>query len=785
MLKKIARVAFVLFVLAVPAYATDFYVDADVSSGTHDGSAGNPWQTINWTSVNTALASANVTIYFSCREASSDTSDTHNEITLNRSQGATGGPFRLTLDGMTKWNTNDSSPSWMDYGGLPTRDTPKAKPVNQGSQWAIGWGQNPIIPAMDYITLRGFETTGSFGRFRLEGGGSHFIIEYNYVHDVTDGGPGMQFNAGGYAYSTGPTIINPTGVCTLRISHLSDDVIFRYNKIVRTVDENLYFGGNGEDHSGNGFDCPGHSNIQFIGNTLADPAVGFAGEGDCFDLKNGVRNITYSGNIVGPCWRNGIPLQGAAVSYQPQTVLVEGNIVHDTNTSGGTGAITLIVTWTTVPSTVTIRNNIVYNGVITANDGSSNTDGDGAKYNVNIYNNTLDGSVAYLKYINGVSSVQNNIVLAGGFNPVILYEQVTGAFTDDYNATYTGGGASRGAHSIALTSGQVAALFVDEPGRDYRLASTSSAAYNAGVNSTCPAADYYGNSRPQFVLCDIGADEFTSVVVCTPHHLSFISQPSDAVLGGSLGPVNVGVYSAANVLCNGATNSVTLTKNGSATWGTLASDSSLSKAAVSGIATWTDLSVTGSAGSGAIDAAATGLTGTSSNSFTITSPSSSTYESAQGWCQKGNVKVSTHGSSSTTTVQGSYPTCNVQVYLSKTTTLATIYLDGTSSHLDNPFQATNVGHWQFYAESGLYDVVLSGGTPTPGISPPLTLTGVVVAGTTPTVVASLPTCTADRQGQSRAVTNSSTTTWGAAVVGGGSNHVLAYCNGVGWTVIAK
>jgi len=37
-----------------------------------------------------------------------------------------------------------------------------------------------------------------------------------------------------------------------------------------------------------------------------------------------------------------------------------------------------------------------------------------------------------------------------------------------------------------------------------------------------------------------------------------------------------------------------------------------------------------------------------------------------------------------------------------------------------------------------------------------------------------------------AVTDSTTNTWGAAITtGGGSNHVLAYCDGTNWTVAAK
>jgi hypothetical protein len=48
-----------------------------------------------------------------------------------------------------------------------------------------------------------------------------------------------------------------------------------------------------------------------------------------------------------------------------------------------------------------------------------------------------------------------------------------------------------------------------------------------------------------------------------------------------------------------------------------------------------------------------------------------------------------------------------------------------------------------------------------------------------------PACDADTEGQMAAINDSSTNIWGAAVSGGGGNHVLAYCDGTEWTVAAK
>jgi hypothetical protein len=55
----------------------------------------------------------------------------------------------------------------------------------------------------------------------------------------------------------------------------------------------------------------------------------------------------------------------------------------------------------------------------------------------------------------------------------------------------------------------------------------------------------------------------------------------------------------------------------------------------------------------------------------------------------------------------------------------------------------------------------------------------------PVPFASLPACSSSIEGARGAVSDSTTNTWGATVTGGGSNHILAYCDGTNWTVAAK
>lgn len=55
----------------------------------------------------------------------------------------------------------------------------------------------------------------------------------------------------------------------------------------------------------------------------------------------------------------------------------------------------------------------------------------------------------------------------------------------------------------------------------------------------------------------------------------------------------------------------------------------------------------------------------------------------------------------------------------------------------------------------------------------------------PVTYASLNSCAAVGQGYIASISDSTTATWGATISGGGSNKVLAYCNGTNWTVMGK
>ena len=105
-----------------------------------------------------------------------------------------------------------------------------------------------------------------------------------------------------------------------------------------------------------------------------------------------------------------------------------------------------------------------------------------------------------------------------------------------------------------------------------------------------------------------------------------------------------------------------------------------------------------------------------------------------GFCVKGGISAVVQGLNSTNKLQGIIPSCKVEVFLTGTTTHATIYADSVGTPLSNPFTADALsaaapGKWLFFAATGQgYDVTLSGGIPPNAYSLPVTLTDLIVGG---------------------------------------------------------
>lgn len=93
-----------------------------------------------------------------------------------------------------------------------------------------------------------------------------------------------------------------------------------------------------------------------------------------------------------------------------------------------------------------------------------------------------------------------------------------------------------------------------------------------------------------------------------------------------------------------------------------------------------------------------------------------------GYCDLGASQATVSGLLSSNYQQGLIPYCTVTVYLTGTTTLATIYSDSSSTPLTNPFTANEDASWLLYAlSSQAYDIVLSGGVSPNTYPSPVTL----------------------------------------------------------------
>lgn len=334
---------------------TAFYVDPDWS-GSATGAAATPWTHLSaaaWTTINATLAGDDVVVYFSARQAGSATDQTTTTaIDIDRTDGST---HRLTLDGMSQYNTDDAAPSWQPAGGTNKFQVTARYPMSTGQ------GQ-----LRDYVTIRGFRVIagddGVGGQIINYWGGSHVIIEHNDLshHPNAGHGAGLQF---GYAHHQGG---GGNGGCT--------DITIRFNTVHDTFGECIYVGGS-EDTGQSA-----HTGIVVEGNTTHRCGV-LGGEGDCIDIKDGNTDVTIRSNH---CYGNADgPNVNGITSSSPITA--ERNVIHDTPGKG----ITFGTFWGQGYSNVTISHNILFNN---AKDG--------------IY----AGTESLAKPIDGVTIVHNTVV---------------------------------------------------------------------------------------------------------------------------------------------------------------------------------------------------------------------------------------------------------------------------------------------------------------------------------------------------------------------------------------
>src|SRR6266496_1201816 len=357
--------------------STNFYVDPDWT-GRKSGTQAHPFAILNkpaWQRINTTLANRDVTIYFSALKADGVTQQSKPWFIQCRRTDY--GPHRLTLDGYSFYNSNETTPAWLSN---PDTDINHAyqngkvfKTTGDGRAMALGWtlvdgndlvthnnlyyrcieshlassDNEPGVGAhwqnywdrhgtsgsawatgatykcyvkQNNITLRGFEVTGVAARSIVAG--DNLVWEYNYIHDVTNIGSGLQLS-----YTAHP---DSSGVVQI-FARPSTNMIFRNFRIERTYGEGFYLGCIDPDAPLDFQALHGnqHSHILVENFVIVHPGANGA-QGDGVDCKNGITYLTIRlGDISGFGGNgNGINLGYSATNTDEQ-ILVERNFIHD------------------------------------------------------------------------------------------------------------------------------------------------------------------------------------------------------------------------------------------------------------------------------------------------------------------------------------------------------------------------------------------------------------------------------------------------------------------------
>ena len=512
-----------------------FYVDPTYTGSTQNGTASAPWKSLlnrdsdfiaKWNAITTALATNDVIIYFSARTAEADISeqfvpDAQNPRvrlfvnrgcragTANCTSGAdTTGSHRLTLDGMSLYNTNDAAPNWVAYAGT------KHFKINCSpcGSMSIGWDDNN---QRDYVTIRGFEVTGPGARVRW--GGNYSYLEYMWVHDVTAKGATVQSNQA----------VGDGNCADLGIDH---DVTIRNNVIQRGIGEGIYVAANYNDPAYGGCQTgpnggDNNNDILIEGNTITDPGIN-GDQGDGIDLKAGLYNVTVRGNTIsnthaGPSANcgggNGIVTLGRMqLSTHESNFLIENNVIHkggcvvpgsfDSSHGISLGALHGAV----------VRNNVIYSvpgvGIVawTSTEGVTPNNQRIRLYNNTIYRAIL-GGIRFFDFDDG-PVLRNNLVF--GNTGGQLGGDIPSIDSDDNLFAPTGSDLPEGSHSIVRSN--ISGLVVNADGGNFHQ-TPASPAKDVGLNlftlSNLPAGvtafntDIDNVTRPQGPAWDIGAYE--------------------------------------------------------------------------------------------------------------------------------------------------------------------------------------------------------------------------------------------------------------------------------------
>jgi hypothetical protein len=487
---------------------TTYYVDPAFAGGTRTGSASAPWQSLSdsgaWSAINSALASGNVTVYFSATGSSTT------PIGLgSRTDAST---HVLTLDGISMKDTNSSSPSWTtsvaptpckyDAPGCAWVSAPKFT-ITASTPIA---GSDSATNCKNYFTIQGFTIHNTEGQSADLTYTGNLTFQYNDVSRVATGsyGPGIiagPGNKGPGCGGAGPS-----------------NVTLQYNHIHSTWGECIYIGATTPDPPGGpssseytsnglscGTACSTGANYMIRGNVI-ESCASWGGQGDGTDIKDGHANLQIIDNTYRPskaCTSCGSQTPGndGQGIVMESGALVDGNYIE----APGHEGIAIMDSWNNSVGRqdgLVVRNNIIVN--VNSGVGHNNgieaqpqQSGDTQTWNsLAVYNNTIystaNACITVSSALATGANIDNNICDSTGGG-------VTGSpiASKDYQDYYNAGVScpvSGEANSVCTNPDFVstAAPYVDT---NFKLQSASPAGADGMDLSSLFTDDYFGDTR--------------------------------------------------------------------------------------------------------------------------------------------------------------------------------------------------------------------------------------------------------------------------------------------------
>ncbi|MGA6949630.1 MAG: hypothetical protein WBQ40_14915 [Candidatus Sulfotelmatobacter sp.] len=523
LVRTIFVLAFSMVCVKASIAQTSYYVDPAFAGTSRNGSASAPWQSLSdsgaWPAINTALASGNVTVFFSATGSST--------IPVGLGGRTNTSANVLTLDGISQKDTNSASPSWT------TNVVPSpCKHDAPGCAWASASkfmitantpfaGTDSASNCIGYFTLQGFTIHNTEGQ----------TADLTYIHDLT-----FQYNDASRTAtgSYGPGIyIGPGqhGPChSGGVFSGPDNVTVQYNYIHATWGECIYDGATTSDPPGYplaeyaangmtcGANCPTGGNHLIQGNTI-ESCASWGGQGDGTDIKDGHENLRIIGNTYRTtkactnCGNNGPGNDGQGMPIESGALIADNYIE-----APGHQCIAIYSSWnnTAGRGVMNVENNICVN----ANSGiGSNTAyhwwaplivggvTPAAWTEVNFYNNTAynvgeasgDACISVDSGGSGngtnpanSSHVENNVLSTCGGPGLLAAPGIVNVH--DYNDYYNTASCVSEPHGIC-TNPQFISTATPYADVNFELQGTSPAVGTGADLSSLFATDYFGNTR--------------------------------------------------------------------------------------------------------------------------------------------------------------------------------------------------------------------------------------------------------------------------------------------------